>query len=140
MVAVSYDAKHTSVTLAVCGDPITSKALVLLLQSYGYHARLISTSSLELDSLEGIGLLLLTPSRSAMDSAALGRIARRAQIPTLELTTEPITGLPTEEGEAQREFVSQVPWPCSSEVLRRRIENKLQQMAERMNPVTEGTD
>src|SRR5918912_1220878 len=56
-------------TLAVFGDPIVGRALVLLLRGYRYEARFMpassSSSSIEMSGLlEDILLVLVTPTRS----------------------------------------------------------------------------
>ena len=125
---MTCDAESLPITLAVCGDPVTCKALVLLLRSSRYEPRFLAVSSLEPKSLKGIKLLLLTPEPSAVlgesDFATLRRMASSAGIPTLELVNA-TTLLPEQDRQAQIELVTKVPWPCSSEKLRQQIDAKL---------------
>ena len=119
--------EHSSVTLAVSGDPVVGKALMLLLRGYRYDVRFLPISSLgEPDSLKGIGLLLLAPQSDAMGHEAILPAVRyipsAAEIPTMELVT---TLGETLEQRARAGSICTVPWPCSIEELKRQIEAKL---------------
>jgi hypothetical protein len=124
----------SQITLAVCGDPIIGKTLVLLLRGCGFNAMFLPVSSLNAGSLKDIELLLLTPQRYAMRSeiraAVLRRIARFAKIPIMELVYG-TTSLSLQEGSASARSVSEVPWPCSTKELGRQIEAKLLRTADR---------
>jgi hypothetical protein len=110
--------------LAVWGNPIVGRALVLLLRGYGYDARFLPISSLP-ESLGGVELLVIAPTRELSTERrearlALLRGARGAakEAPILELVTlseEPL------KGGAQDKSWHTMPWPCKVEKLRRRI-------------------
>ena len=52
----------TPIVLAICGDPVVGRALVLLLRSSLYDTKFISISFLsDAGALEGVRLVLLTP-------------------------------------------------------------------------------
>lgn len=120
-----------SVALAICGDPIVGRILVLLLRSSGYQARFLPASSLnELGALEGVRLLLLTPmpelntKRRETLSVSLRDMTKATEMTVLDLVT------PSEEtregGEARDESWHVVQWPCGIEELERRVEAALQ--------------
>ena len=115
--------------VAICGDPLVGRALALLLRSSLYDARFLSASSLsEPGSLEGVRLLLLTPTweldaegRESLLASLRGASAA-AEAPILELTST--TG-EARNGEARLRPEHTVPWPCSTEELERRIQAAL---------------
>jgi hypothetical protein len=114
------------ITLVVCGDPIVGRALVLLLQSSDYDARFLSVPSLGQEgSLETHRLLLLTPEADAKRRearmAALNA-AGAAEIPTLELTDVTYDG---QVGASRAWSERAVPWPCSTEELKQRVETAI---------------
>ena len=116
------------VTLAVCGDPVIGWALALLLGGSRYDAKFLDAASLrEPGALDGVRLVLLTPTpcsdRSEVPWAALGNASEGvAEIPVLRLlSSSERTGA---QGERNRS-VHVVPWPCSTEELKRRIEAAL---------------
>lgn len=118
------------VALAVCGDPVVSRALVLLLQDSRYDVRYLSTSSLsETGSLEDFRLLLLVPlpelnpERRRSLSASLRDTSGTAEVQVLELVTP---SRETQEGEARGALWHTIPWPCKIEELKQRIEAVLQ--------------
>ena len=112
--------RRASVALAVCGEPVVGRALVLLLRGARYDSRFVSVStSGEVASLGGVRLLLLAPTpglsperREAL-LAALGEATAVAGIPILELVPPP---------KRARARQAQMSWPCSAEQLERRIE------------------
>jgi hypothetical protein len=118
-------------SVAVCGNPIGSQIIALLLRDSGYQARsLPSTSSLyETGVLEGVQLILLTPTpeldaehRRAL-LASLKDIRGDAELTFMELVTPS-----AQEGrkEAEKdEAWHKVPWPCRFKELERRIEEAL---------------
>jgi hypothetical protein len=117
------------VVLAVSGDPVVGRALVLLLRGCRYDARFLPASSLgEPGSLEGVQLLLVTPvpglsaERREAFSASLRDATRIAEMPVLELVLSS-GGAP--RGGARAESERAVPWPCRGEELERRIEAAL---------------
>ena len=115
------------IALAVCGDPIIGKALALLLEDESYAARFLPESSLNrMGSLEGVGLLLLTPPSSVERRdhllASLRDIPGALGIPILELVTNFEGTRETGPGAGPRRIVL---WPCNREELRRRIEAAL---------------
>lgn len=115
--------------LVICGDPVVGRALALLLRSSLYDARFLSASSLsEPGSLEGVRLLLLTPtwdlsaeSREALLASLKGASAA-AEAPILELTS---SFGEARNGEARLGPEHTVPWPCSTEELERRVQAAL---------------
>ncbi len=119
-----YYEEPVSVDLAVCGEPIVGRALVLLLQGSGYNTRFLSIASLnEPGSLEDIRLLLLTPTPglSTERRKVLLTSLRDMEIPVLELViSEGRTGKEARDGSERA-----VLWPCSTEELERRIEATL---------------
>ncbi len=116
--------------VAVCGDPVVGRALVLLLQGPRYDARFVPASSLgEPGALEGVGLVLLAPTwelngegRSAL-LASLRGARGAAEAPILELTSS--FSEATRIGEVRAGSEHTVPWPCSTEELERRIQAAL---------------
>ena len=118
-----------SVGLAVWGDPVVSRALVLLLRGSGYDARFLNASFLgEPGLLEGIQLLLITPTpklNTKRRKALLGALRdtpEAVRIAIVELVT---TFGGTGERGARERWESVVPWPCRTEELERRIEATL---------------
>jgi len=115
--------------LAICGDPVVGRALALLLKSKLYEVRFIPASSLsEPRSLEGVNLLLLTPtweldaeSREAL-LASLRDASDTVETPVLELSSS-VGEVRHGATRARPEHV--VPWPCSTEELGRRIQSAL---------------
>jgi hypothetical protein len=102
--------------------------VLLLREDFGYDVRFLPASSLgETRSLEDVHVLLLTPERNTeCHEATLALLERRADIaaiPTLELVA-------AFEGrrEPRREpawLQRKVPWPCSTDELKRHIEAAL---------------
>ena len=100
------------------------RALVLLLRRSVYDARFLSASSLsEPGALEGVRLLVLTPTREFSAErreallASLRWASDIARAPILELTSS--SGA---EHNGVVRFEHTVSWPCSTEELERRIE------------------
>jgi hypothetical protein len=142
-----YLASDTTIRVAVCGDPIVGRALVLLLQGPRYDVRFVPTSSLsELGALKGAQLVLLTPtwelnseSRDAF-LATLRVEPGAADMPILKLSSSG----GSRNGEARVGSEHIVPWPCSTEELERRIQAILFGTAGRMDslarPVASGKE
>jgi len=115
--------------LAVCGDPVVSRALVLLLRGLRYDVRFLPVSSLsDPGSLEGVRLLLLAPTpelsiehRKAL-STSLADIGDVVGVPTLELVA---ASAETQEGGAVEGSGYVVSWPCRTEELEQRIKSVL---------------
>jgi hypothetical protein len=114
------------IALAVWGDPVIARALVLLLRSSAYKASFLSTSSLEKPgALEDVRLVLLAPAPglSIQDResqlASLRVMSRAAKIPVLELVE---TSKEKPEGPAREASWHILPWPCGIEELERQIE------------------
>ena len=122
-----YPASDTTMVVAICGDPVVGRALALLLRSSLYDARFLTTSSLsDPGSLEGVRLLLLTPTweldadrREAL-LASLRDASEAAKAPILELTSSQVRN-----GQARLRSEHTVSWPCSTEELERRIQGAL---------------
>ncbi len=112
------------IVVAICGDPVVGRARALLLRSSHYDARFLTTSSLsDPGSLEGVRLLLLTPTweldadRRGALLVSLWDASDAARAPILELTSSP-----ARNGEARLRSEHTVAWPCSTEELERRIQ------------------
>lgn len=119
----------TPIVLAICGDPVVGRALVLLLRSSLYDTKFISISFLsDAGALEGVRLVLLTPMWEFYggDHEALSAPLRAAsgveEVPILELIS---SSGGARNGEALAAPEHTVPWPCSTEELERRIEAAL---------------
>jgi hypothetical protein len=117
------------VSIAVCGELVVGRALVLLLQDTHYDVKFFPAASLgEPGALEGIRLLLLTPvlgwtagnHESLLTALEDGVVA--AGIPVLELV---VSSERTQDAGARVESLQPVPWPCSTEALKRRIATTL---------------
>ncbi len=116
--------------MAVCGDPVVGRALVLLLQGPRYDVRFVPASSWgEPGALEGVELVLLAPTwelngegRDAL-LASLRGAPGAAKAPILELTSSFSEG--TRVGDVRVGPEQTVPWPCSTEELERRIQAAL---------------
>jgi hypothetical protein len=113
--------------IAVCGDPVVGRALVLLLQSAGHEAKFSSVLGsgrvVPPEALADIRLVLVTPlagfstgQREAL-LASLEEAKAKAGVLVLELA------FASEETEDNSGRV--VSWPCSIEKLSRRIEKAL---------------
>jgi hypothetical protein len=118
-----YPASAATIDVAVCGDPVVGRALVLLLRGSLYDVRFVPASSLsEPWSLKDVQLVLLTPtwglngeSRDILLAALRGALGA-AEAPILELTSGG-----AQNGEAGVGAEHTVPWPCSTAELERRI-------------------
>jgi hypothetical protein len=112
--------------VAICGDPVVGRTLALLLRGSHYDARFLTTSSLgERGSLEGVRLLLLTPTWE-LDAdhredllASLRDASDAAKAPIVELSSS--FGR-ARNGHARLRPDHIVSWPCSTEELERRIQ------------------
>lgn len=110
------------VSLAVCGEPVVGRTLVLLLQGPRYDARFLDASALsEPGALEGVRVVLLTPSfsstwREVLAAALEDAPGGGARIAVLKLAATPEETVGPEH---------EVPWPCSTAELKRRIEAAL---------------
>jgi hypothetical protein len=122
--------ESTPIILAVCGDPVVSRTLVLLLRGLYYDAKFLPVSSLSnLGALEDVRLLLLAPTpeldierRKAL-SKSLADIESVVGVPTLELVAASVE---TREGGAVEESGCYVvSWPCRTEELEQRIQSIL---------------
>ena len=117
--------------MAICGDPVVGRALVLLLRGSHYDARFLPASSLiEPGLLEGVRLVLLTPTwefngaRRESLLASLRASSGVAEAPVLELSSS-YSERRNGDGEAGVGSEHIVPWPCSPEELERRVEAAL---------------
>jgi hypothetical protein len=123
---VSWRPDSTLTTLAVCGDPIVSRALVLLLRGLSYDTRFLPVSSLsEPEVLESVQLLLFAPTpelstehRNAL-LASLKDTPGAEEVPVLELVA---ASEEVQEGEARKGSEYVLSWPCRAEELKRRIQ------------------
>ncbi len=125
-----YPASARTMVVAVCGDAVVGRALVLLLGGPRYDVRFVPASSLgEPGVLEGVELVLLTPTwelngegRDAL-LASLRGTPGAAETPILELTSSFSEG--TQNGDVRAGPEHTVSWPCSTEELERRIQAAL---------------
>jgi hypothetical protein len=125
-----YPASARTMVVAVCGDAVVGRALVLLLGGPRYDVRFVPASSLdEPGALEGVEVVLLTPTwelngegRDAL-LASLRGASGAAEAPILELTSSFSGGARNADVRVGPERT--VPWPCSTEELERRIEAAL---------------
>lgn len=109
--------------LAIWGDPVVGRALMLLLRSSGYEVEFLP-AALPLGQalpLKGSSLLVLTPTPQVGEKerqAFLGSLRNTPEaaiIPVLELR---MPGEETREESAKRDASwHYVPWPCRSEEL-----------------------
>lgn len=112
--------------LAIWGDPIVGKALVLLLRPSGYDARFLPISSLSKpESWGSVQLLLLAPTpemsteqREAHLASLKDATGDAKKVPVLELVT--LSEEPPEGGARDGSWHA-APWPCKIEELERRI-------------------
>ena len=113
------------VVLAICGDPVVGRALVLLLRNSSYDVRYLAAPFLRRSgALENIRLLLLTPVLDSRCQKALSEALENNPDGTRKLwTLKPVasTGGEQERG-APREPEHTIPWPCTTEELKQRIE------------------
>ena len=113
-------------TIAILGaDKVVENALALLLEGVGYDTRKIleePPAGNAVEQLEGVDLLLLTPSLSEENEggfpSAIEAVPAAADVPVLTLSTAP-----KNERNGQAGMV--VPWPTPLEDLRRAIEAAL---------------
>ncbi len=119
--------------LAISGDAVVGRLLVLLLEDSGYKARFLPRSSLnELGALEGVRLLVLapTPELTSERRAALLASLKETQEAT-GLTVVELVTLPEERrreearDEPPCDSWHKVPWPSGIAELKRRIEAAL---------------
>jgi hypothetical protein len=113
--------------LAVCGDQIVGTALAMLLSDSCYAVRFVTASSLnEPGSLAGGKLLLFIPTlgSNAVRRESLAVLSASAvvaaDVPILRLVSPPEV---TQDSRVGSQCT--VPWPCSIEELKRRIEHIL---------------
>ena len=119
--------------LAISGDPVVGRLLVLLLEDSGHKVGFLPRASLnEPGALEGVRLLILTPTPDLTDE-------RRAALLASLMDTQEATGLTVMElvtlpEEMRREEPREelpddswhrVPWPTGIAELKRRIEAAL---------------
>jgi hypothetical protein len=108
-------------TIAILGgNSVAGRALEALLQGVGYDTRLIEDPPERSPEqlLEGVRLLLLTPTLSAESRETL--LAEMGS--TLDAANIPVLTLSTSLKEALVEGPTFIPWPCRLEDLTRRIE------------------
>jgi hypothetical protein len=118
----------SSSVLSIWGDPVVGRALALLLRSFGYEGKFLSTLPLAQPlPLKGSSLLLLTPTPQLSTRerhaflASLTNASGSANIPVLELS--PLTEeTPAAEEMRESSLWHIAPWPCRIEELKRRIE------------------
>ena len=111
-------------TLAVCGDPIICRALVLLLRGPDYDVKYLPIASLGAPgALAGVQVLLLALERDATHRGALLDGLKEATDATKIHVLE-LTAAHDSRPEWPRGYVRSnrgVPWPCSTEELKQHI-------------------
>ena len=122
------DLRSDQATLAVSGDPIICRALVLLLRGPAYEVKYLPVASLDAPgTLAGVQVLLLALERDAAHRGALLRGLREAtdtdKVHILELADA--RGGRPEWPRWSRPSGRRIPWPCSTDELRQRIESTL---------------
>jgi hypothetical protein len=128
-VTVSHPRSGSS-ALAIWGDPIVGKALVLLLRGSGYKAKFVpALPSSKPPSLKDTQLLVLTPTpqlsaeeRTSLLTALLGDAAGATKLSVLELVTP---SQKTPEELMRSESWYSLTWPCGLEELAQRVEGIL---------------
>lgn len=125
---VTLDLGSTRTALAVYGDPIVCRALVLLLKGPDYDVRHLPAASLGVaGTLTGVRILLLALER--------GTECRRGVFELLDSATEAdglhvleLTSAFVDSLERRRQYDHagrKIPWPCSTEQLKRHIDTAL---------------
>ena len=126
MIVTAYEGSGP-ISVAISGDRVASRALVLLLGSSIYKARFLPGSALnEPEALKGVQLLLLVPAPELYSErwkasvlAPLKDTLKGGELQVVELVMSSSGRQPTEE---QDDSWHTVPWPCRIEELERRIE------------------
>jgi hypothetical protein len=136
-----HEEGHVSVTkissgrssLAIWGDSVVGRALVLLLRSSGYEVKVLPALPLDRPlSLKGSSLLLLTPTPQLSlkkRKAFLGSLRNTAETVTISVLELRVLAEETQEEEEEEEESATrddswhyVPWPCRIEKLEQWIE------------------
>lgn len=113
-----------AITLAVCGDPVICRALVLILQCPDYDVKYVPTASLGAPgALGGVQVLLLALERDGERRREILELLEEAtdgsEIRVLELSAAFEIGPERPRERAWAE--GKIPWPCSTEELKRHI-------------------
>ena len=118
------------ILLAIYGDPIVGRALVLLLRGFRYDAKFLTASSLnEPGVLQDVRLLLLCPTMGLTSEhrevllASLRTKLGAVQTPIVELVANP-QETQSDEGRAGNS-IHKILWPCSIRKLEQQIEAAL---------------
>jgi hypothetical protein len=125
---VTLDLGSTRTALAVYGDPIVCRALVLLLKGPNYDVRHLPAASLGLaGTLDGVHILLLALERGTECRRSIFELLDSATdadgVHVLELTSA-LEG--SSEQRRQHDHADRkISWPCSTEQLKRRIDTTL---------------
>lgn len=116
--------------VAIYGDPIVGRVLVLLLRSSRYNAKFLPDLSLiEPEMLEDVELLLLCPSlmldpkRRETLLASLRAKIGAFKTPIVELNS--VTQETSSDQGQGNASIQKVPWPCTIQELERQIEAAL---------------
>ncbi len=118
----------TQTTLAVCGDPIISRALVLILRGPEYDVRYLPAASLSVaGTLAGVQILLLALERGAERRRIVLELLDSATdadgVHILELTAG-LESIPERRLKPSR-AEHKISWPCSTEQLKQHINTAL---------------
>ena len=101
-------------------DGVVGRALELLLRSADYDVGFFhASSSDELITLDGVGLVLLCPGLDNKYREPLLALAER--VPTAMATEVPILELTDTPKGARADSRHFLPWPCRAETLKRRM-------------------
>lgn len=114
-----------AIRLAVCGDPVICRALVLILRSPAYDVRYVPVVSMGVPgALAGVQVVLLAPERDFEHRRAILGLVEAAKgadkVHLLELNST-FEDNPELCGEHTWSD-SSISWPCSTEKLKRHIE------------------
>jgi hypothetical protein len=119
----------SSISVAVCGDPVICRALVLLLRDPNYNVRFVPASSTaEPGSFVGVQVVLLALEPGIeRRRAVLGTLQKAmdtARVSILELVVSYERNLKQPHNEAWLGH-KVVPWPCGTDELKRHVQAAL---------------
>ncbi len=117
--------RRPAITLAVCGDPVICRALVLILRSPDYDVKYVPTASLGVSgSLAGVQVILVASERDNERRRTILELVEEA-IGADQVHVLALSAAFENRPELRREHAwadHKISWPCSTEKLKRRIE------------------